>query len=56
MEEKKSLTEQEKIDFIIKTQTAIMEAIFKGHKSAVDDKFQKDRELMIKYRKELGFI
>ena len=56
MEEKKSLTEQEKIDFIIKTQTAIMEAIFNGHKSATDDKFQKDRDLMIKYRKELGFI
>jgi hypothetical protein len=56
MEEEKSLTEQEKIDFIIKTQTEIMGAIFKGHKSAVDDKFQKDRDLMIKYRKELGFI
>jgi hypothetical protein len=55
-ETKDLLTRQDKIDFITKTQTAIMEAIFKGHKSAVDDKFQKDRELMIKYRKELGFI
>jgi hypothetical protein len=33
-----------------------MGAIFNGHKSSVEDKFQKDRELMIKYRKELGFI
>ena len=55
-ETKELLTRQEKIDFIIKTQTEIMGAIFKGHKSAVDDKFQKDRDLMIKYRKELGFI
>jgi hypothetical protein len=55
-ETKELLTRQEKIDFIIKTQTEIMEAIFNGHKSAVDDKFQKDRDLMIKYRKELGFI
>ena len=56
IENEELLTRQEKIDFIIKTQTEIMEAIFKGHKSAIDDKFQKDRDLMIKYRKELGFI
>jgi hypothetical protein len=55
-ETKDLLTRQEKIDFIIKTQTEIMGAIFNGHKSSVEDKFQKDRELMIKYRKELGFI
>jgi hypothetical protein len=55
-ETKDLLTRQEKIDFIIKTQTEIMGAVFKGHKSAVDDRFQKDRDLMIKYRKELGFI
>jgi hypothetical protein len=55
-ETKELLTRQEKIDFIIETETKIMGAIFKGHKASEDDEFQKDRLLMNKYRKELGFI
>jgi len=55
-EQEDGLTNQEKMDFILDTQTRIMSAIFKGHKSTDKDEFQKDREKMIKYRKELGLI
>lgn len=53
---KDSLTREEKISFIVKTESKIMVAIMKGHKASVEDEFQKDRELINKYRKELGFI
>ncbi len=53
---KKELTDREKIDFIIKTETRIMSAIFKGHKASDGDEFAKDRNLMNQYRKELGLI
>ena len=53
---KDSLTREEKISFIVKTESKIMVAIMKGHKASVEDELQKDRELINKYRKELGFI
>lgn len=56
IKEEDGLTNQEKLDFIIDTQTRIMSAVFKGHKSTDKDIFQEDREKMNKYRKELGLI
>lgn len=54
--EKKELTKQEKIDFIIETETKIISAIFKGHKASDGDEFNDDRILMNQYRVELGFV
>lgn len=55
-EQEDGLSNQEKIDFILDTQTRIMDAIFKGHKCSDIDEFQEDREKMNKYRKDLGLI
>ena len=55
-EQEDGLTNQEKLDFIIDTQSRMMVAIFKGHRSTDKDEFQEDREKMNKYRKELGLI
>lgn len=54
--DKKELTYQEKIDFIINTETKILSAIFKGHKASDGDEFNDDRILMNQYRIELGLI
>jgi len=54
--DKKELTYQEKIDFIINTETKILSAIFKGHKASDGDEFNDDRVLMNQYRIELGLI
>lgn len=50
------LTDQEKIDFIIKTEMRIMSAIFNGHKASDGDEFNEDRVLINQYRVELGLI
>lgn len=50
------MTYQDKIDFIIKTETKIMAAIFKGHKANDGDEFHEDRKLMNQYRIELGLV
>ena len=52
----KKITNQEKIDFIVKTESKIMKAIFEGHKASDGDEFNEDRKLMYKYRIELGLI
>ncbi len=53
---RKILTDREKLDFIIETETKIMSAIFKGHKASDGDEFSEDRKLMNQYRIELGLI
>jgi hypothetical protein len=50
------LTKEEKTSFILKNEAIIMEAIMQGHKAADNDKFQKTREKIKKYRIELGII
>ncbi len=52
----KELTKEEKISFIVKTELAIRKAISNGHKCTDTDEFQEDREIVRKYRIELGFI
>lgn len=56
-EKNKKLTDQEKLSFILKKEKEITEAIIiDRHKAADNDKFKKDRELLRKYRIELGII
>jgi hypothetical protein len=52
----KKLTNQEKLSFIIKTELKITEAISKGHRATDKDEFSDERNLMNKYKKELGLI
>jgi len=51
------MTNREKLDFILKKEMEItMAVISKGHQPTNEDKYQKDRELIKKYRIELGII
>jgi hypothetical protein len=50
------LTNSEKMSFILKNESMIMEAIGKGHKASNGDEFQPVREKIRKYRIELGII
>ncbi len=50
------LTNSEKMTFIVKNELMITEAVLKGHKATDGDEFQKTREKIKKYRKELGII
>lgn len=52
---KKTLTDSEKTNFIVETESRILAAIMKGHKANDSDEFSEDRKLMNQYRKELGF-
>lgn len=49
-------TVDEKRSFIVKTELEIREAISRGHKCSDDDQFAQSRELVHKYRLELGLI
>ena len=50
------LTNQEKLTFILKNELMITEAVGKGHKASDGDEFQKTREKIKKYRKELNIL
>ena len=50
------LTNQEKLTFIMKNESMIMEAVSKGHKASNKDEFQPVRDKIKKYRIELGII
>ena len=52
----KELTEQEKLDFIVETESRILSAIMKGHKASDSDEFNEDRKLMNQYRIELNLV
>lgn len=54
--ENKELTDQEKLSFIIETESRILSAIMKGHKASDSDEFNDDRKLMNQYRIELKLI
>lgn len=54
--ESKGLTDQEKINFIIETESRILSAIMKGHKASDSDEFSKDRKLIHQYRIDLKLI
>jgi hypothetical protein len=50
------LTNSEKMTFILKNELMITEAVGKGHKASDGDEFQKTREKIKKYRKELNIL
>jgi hypothetical protein len=50
------LTNSEKMTFILKNESMIMEAVGKGHKASNKDEFQPVRDKIRKYRIELGII
>jgi hypothetical protein len=50
------LTNSEKLTFILKNELIITEAVGKGHKASDGDEFQKTREKIKKYRKELNIL
>lgn len=50
------MSDKEKLDFIVETESRILAEIMKGHKASDSDEFNEDRMLMIKYRIELGLI
>jgi hypothetical protein len=50
------LTNSEKMSFILKNESMIMEAVGKGHKASNKDEFQPVRDKIRKYRIELGII
>ena len=50
------LTNQEKLTFILKNELIITDAVGKGHKASDGDEFQKTREKIKKYRKELKLL
>ena len=52
----KKLTKEEKYSFIVKWELKIREAISKGHKCNDEDEFQEVREIIEKYRIQLGLI
>jgi len=54
--ENKQLTEQEKLNFIVETESRILSVIMKGHKASDDDEFNEDRKLMNQYRIELNLV
>jgi hypothetical protein len=56
MMKNKELTEQEKLNFIVETESRILSEIMKGHKASDDDEFNEDRKLMNQYRIELNLV
>ena len=50
------MTEQEMVTEIIKIETILTEAVFKGHKASDDDQYQHLRERAKELRKKLGII
>jgi hypothetical protein len=50
------LTNSEKMTFILKNELMITEAVGKGHKASDGDEFEKTREKIKKYRKELNIL
>jgi hypothetical protein len=50
------LTNSEKLTFILKNELMITESVGKGHKASDGDEFQKTREKIKKYRKELNIL
>jgi len=54
MEKRKRRTADQKVSFIIETEMSILAAIHKGHKCSDDDQFAEARNLVEKYRIELG--
>jgi hypothetical protein len=52
----KQLTDQEKLNFIVETESRILSSIMKGHKASDDDEFNEDRKLMNQYRIELNLV
>jgi hypothetical protein len=56
MSKEQAITDSQKLDFIIKTEMRILEAIFKGHKCSDSDEFAEDRKIIKQYRIELGLI
>jgi len=50
------LTNSEKLTFILKNELMITESVGKGHKARDGDEFQKTREKIKKYRKELNIL
>ena len=52
----KQLTDQEKLNFIVETESMILSAIMKGHKASDDDEFNEGRKLMNQYRIELNLV
>jgi hypothetical protein len=52
----KELTEQEKLNFIVETESRLLSAIIKGHKARDSDEFNEDRKLMNQYRIELNLV
>jgi hypothetical protein len=56
VDEKRSFRLEARMAFIVKTELEIREAISRGHKCSDDDQFSQARELVHKYRLELGLI
>jgi len=52
----KQLTDQEKLNFIVETESMILSGIMKGHKASESDEFNEDRKLMNQYRIELNLV
>lgn len=50
------LTNSEKLTFILKNELMITESVGKGHKASDGDEFEKTREKIKKYRKELNIL
>jgi len=50
------LTNSEKLTFILKNELIITDAVGKGQKASDGDEFQKTREKIKKYRKELKLL
>lgn len=52
----KRLTKEQKISYIVRWELKIREAISKGHKCNDKDEFQEARDIIEKYRIQLGLI
>jgi len=52
----KNLTNEQKISYIVKWELKIREAISRGHKCNDKDEFQEAREIIEKFRIELGLL
>lgn len=52
----KRMTEQEMITEILRIETLLTQAVFKGHKASTDDEYHHLRERAKEFRKKLGII
>ena len=50
------ITEQEMVTEILRIETLLTQAVFKGHKASTDDEYQHLRKRAKEYRKKLGII